>query len=159
EVRTCRHTNALIQKRAIGHAVLHPFLAVKMKLVRIVVSVCREQGWNSIERLDTPQEIIIDQRAVSDLGTNVRRGKDLPRTLICGKYHADGDVSVRMTIWLNAGPLHTLYKSVKVRLAYGNVALVWRMSSRVGLAQGHGALGKGTIDRIFRSRSETNPRV
>src|SRR5215470_5541421 len=105
-----------------------------MKLVGVVVSIGCKGSRNCVQRFHAAQKVVVDQRAMSDLGANVRRGSDLLRPLIGGQEHVDGDVSVRMAVWLNASPLHALYPGIKFCLTYGNVALIGRIGSGVGLA-------------------------
>src|SRR5262249_44547011 len=105
------------------------------------------------------QEIIVDQGAVCDLGADVRRGSDLLCSLIGCQDHIDGDVPVCVTVWLNAGPLHAFHPGIEALLSFGDVSLVRWIAPGIGLAQRHGALGKGTIDCVFCGSTETNPGV
>src|SRR6185437_12957981 len=96
---------------------------------------------------------------MSNLRTNIRPGRDLLSPLVCCQHHSDGDVTVGVAVGLNAGPLDPLHPGIQVILRLSNVAAIRGIASGVGLAQGHGALGEGSVDSVFSSSAETNPRV
>ena len=72
EVRARARGDAGVEQRAEGHAALHQLFTVKLELVRVVVRVAREESRHRAGRFQPPQQIIVDQRAMRDLGTRVR---------------------------------------------------------------------------------------
>ena len=71
EIRAGRGSNPGVDEGTVGHAPLHEFFAVEVELVGVVVRIRGERRRHRAERLDAPHEIIVDQRAVSDLGAHV----------------------------------------------------------------------------------------
>ena len=71
-------------------------------------------------------QIVVDQRAVRDLGTRVGPREQLLRALECGEVHVDGDVAVGVAVDLDAGAMHPLDPRVEIVLRLGDVAFVRR---------------------------------
>ena len=99
-----------------GHARPHPLFAVEMELVGVVIGVGGERRGDRAGRLDAPQQIVVDQRAVGDLGARVGPRIEPLRPFERGQHHVDGDVAVGVAIDLDAGAVHPLDPGVEIGL-------------------------------------------
>src|SRR5215472_16253906 len=142
EIGAGRRVNSGIEKGAESHAMLHALLTIKMKLVGVVVRICGECGRNDIERLDTAEQVIVDQGAVSDFWTHVWPRHELLRPLVGCEYHVNGNIPVGVAVRLNPSALNPLRPGVQALLRVGDVAAVGRIGACVRRAERHGALGE-----------------
>ena len=159
EVRACRRHNPGIEESAIGHAVLHQLFAIEIELVGVVVRIRREHGGNGAGRLDAPHQVVVDQRAMGDLGTRVGSREQLLRALDRGQHHIDRDIPIGVAVDLDARAMHPLDPGVEIVLRLRDVALVRRSDAGIGRAERHRALGERPVDRVLRGGSEPDPLV
>ena len=103
-------------KERIGHAALHQLFAVEAELVGVVIAVGRERRRDGADRLDPSQQIVVDQRAMGDLGPRVGPRKQPLRPLERGQHHVDGDIAIGMAVDLDAGAVHPLDPGVEIVL-------------------------------------------
>ena len=133
--------------------------AVEVELVGIVIGVGGERRGHGADRLDAPHQIVVDQRAVGDLGARVGSREQLLRPLDRGQHHIDGDVAIGMAIDLDAGAMHPLDPGVEIVLRLGDVAVVRRLDAGIGLAERHGALGERAVAGVLGRGAEPDPLV
>ena len=125
--------NSGIEKSAKRHAALHQVFAVETELVGIVVRVGREHRGDGAARLHAPHQIVVDQRAVSDLRARVGSREQLLRALDGGQHHVDGHVAIGVAVDLDARAMHPLDPGIQIVLRLGDVALVRRLTPGYGL--------------------------
>ncbi len=154
--RGCRHAG--IEKRAVRHAALHQFLAVEVKLIRVVVSVRSKERGHDTNCLDAAYEVVRDECAMRDLGTRIGSGFQAQRALICGKDMIDCDVAIGVAIHLNAGAVHALAPFIQVLLRFSHVAFV-AVAAGIGDADGHGAFGERAVRGVFAGRAQPDPLI
>jgi hypothetical protein len=91
-------------------------------------------------RLDSAHEVVVDKRAMRDLGPRVGAREELLRALDRLEHHVDGDVAVRVAVHLDAGAVHPLHPRVQLVLVLRDVAFVRRRDAWIGHAHRHRAL-------------------
>jgi len=154
EIRAGRSRNPRDGEGAIGHHPLHEFLAVKTELVGIVIRIGGERGGDRASRLYTPKQIVVDQRAMGDLGARVQPRKQPLCPLECREHHIDGDIPVGVAVDLDAGPVHPLDPGVEVVLRRCEVAVVWRLDAGIGHAERHRALRERPVAGVLRGGAD-----
>ena len=92
--RARRGDNARIQKTTVSHAALKKLFAVEVELVGVVVGVRGEGSGYRVGRLHATKQIVVNQSAVRDLGSNIGSGSEFLSSLVGGHHHIDGDFYV-----------------------------------------------------------------
>jgi hypothetical protein len=130
-----------------------------MEFVGIVVGVRSERRGNYARRLNAAQQVVIDERAMRDLGARIGPRKQLLCALDGGQHHIDGDIAIGVAVDLDAGAMHALDPGVELLLRFGDVALVRRVDARIGRAERHGAFRERPVDSVLGSRAQADPLV
>src|SRR5215469_1366368 len=94
-----------------------------------------------------------------DLMADVRSRHQLQCALVCGKYHADSDIAIRVAVGLNPRAVYPFHPGIKITLRRRDIAVVGRIGALKRSAARHRSFFERAVARVLRRSSDPDPLV